>query len=264
LTSLLNHGKFEKSGFLSAMSKSTSILAGLCIVTLGFSGYEGYRVREAVEQLNAAREESAKQEKEAAAVQIQFRGLQTQVEILIAKTDNFSKFLDQINQLAGADHLGGSGTALVAQLEQATKPDNGPPPANEVKAERALTPLSPEELAQRIDVALQRTPETLTPVSTQDLTNMPSSYEWGSGSDRRMWRMIDQNTYYEVYPDGSYSVFPVLGRATVNDIPGVITTKDDGSLDVFIPDKGGRMVHLLRGASPGSQWSDYQDMHNVE
>jgi hypothetical protein len=246
------------------MSKSKPILVGLCVVALGFSAYEGYRAYVAESQLNSAKVASAQQEKQASAAEAQIHELEQQVKILKARTDGLGKFVDALNS-AAAGSPGGPANALAAQFEPATKPDDSPPiPANEVKAERLITPLSAEELAHRVDLAYQRTPETLTPVTAQDLPNMPSAYEWGSGSDRRMWRMADASTYLEVYPDGSYSVFPILGRATVNGTAGVITTKDDGSLDVFIPDKGGRPEHLIRFASPNAQWSDYQAMQNVE
>jgi hypothetical protein len=240
------------------MSQSKPILASLCIVALGFSGYEAYRVHEVELQLNSAKDESTQQEKKAVVVDARVRELQEQLERLNARTENLGKFLDQLSTVAAAGNQG-------AENQPATKPDNGPPvPANTVMATRLITPISADELQHRIELALERTPETLTPVTTADLSNMPTSYEWGDGNDRRMWRLVDAGTYEEVYSDGSYSVFPILGRATVNGSPGVITTKDDGTLDVFIPDKGGRMVHLLRGASPGSQWMDYQTMQNVE
>jgi hypothetical protein len=242
------------------MSNSKPILAIVCLLALGFSGYEAYRVRDAEQQLNVAKVDSAQQEKQASAQTTQIHELQLQLNVLKARTDGMGKFLNEPNQLAGTGNSGAN-----AGNAPATKPDDGPPlPANQVKAERLITPLSAEELAHRVDVALQRTPEALTPVTSQDLASMPSTYEWGAGDDRRMWRMVDSTMYYEVYPDGSYSQFPILGRATVNGMSGVITTKDDGSLDVFIPDKGGRMVHMLRGANPGDPWADYRAMVNVE
>jgi hypothetical protein len=247
------------------MSKSTPILVSLCIVALGFSGYEGYQARDMERQLSSARDASAKQEKRASAVDTQIRVLQEQLEMLKARTDSFGRFVNEVGSAVAASNQGQPANSISAETEPVTKPDDGAPvPASQVLAVRRITPLSDEELGRRIGIALQRTPETLTPVSSEDLANMPKAYEWGSGDDRRMWRLVDANTYEEVYPDGSYSVFPILGRAVVNDIPGVITTKDDGSLDVFIPDKGGRMVHLLRGASPGALWTDYRAMLNVD
>ncbi len=247
------------------MSKSTPILASLCLVALGLSGYEGYRARNVERQLGAARDASTKEEKKAAAVEAQIRALQLQLEILQARTDGLGRVVTGFGPGAGAGDQGARGEATSAEPAQpTTMPDGTPVPSSQVVAVRPLTPLSPEELGRRVGIALQRTPETLSPVTAQDLAGMPSSYEWGFGAERRMWRMTDSSTYEEVYPDGSYSVFPILGRAVVNDIPGVIATKDDGTLDVFIPDKGGRMVHLLRSAGLQASWGDYQVMQNVE
>ena len=128
-------------------------------------------------------------------------------------------------------------------------------------AGQLITPMSATDLTRVVDMARKRTVEVLSPIAPSDLARMPSSYEWGSGQSQRMWRRVSPTMWNEVYPDGRYSQFPVLGHATVNGTPGVIAAKDDGSFEVFIPDKGGRMVHQI---GSGGIWSDYMQMEKVQ
>lgn len=228
-------------------------------MALGFSGYEGYRAHEVERQLSSAREESTQQEKQATAEEAQVRELQTQLAALQTGTEGFGKADERPNPAAAAGNPDGPGNATGAKTDDGT-----PVPASQIMAERRITPLSDDELAQRVQDAYQRTPETLTAVTMTDMANMPNDFEWGSGADRRMWHMADAGTYDEVYPDGSYSVFTVLGHTTVNGVPGVIAAKDDGALDAFVPDTGGRMVLQLRAASPQGQWNDYRPMQNSQ
>jgi hypothetical protein len=241
------------------MSKSKPVLASLCIVALGFSGYEGYRAHNVERQLSSARDESTQRGKRAVADEAQIRELQTQLAALQIQTEGVGKVDETLNPAAAAGNSDGAVNTTGA------KPDDGTPvPASQIMADRRITPISADELAQRVQAALERTPETLTAVTLADEANMPNDFEWGSGADRRMWHMADSGTYDEVYPDGSYSVFTVLGHTTVNGVPGVIAAKDDGVLDAFVPDTGGRMVLQLRGTTPQAQWYDYRPMQNSQ
>ena len=235
------------------------LLASVCLAALMMAGYEYQRARELERQLSRARDEATQQENQLSALQGKIGQLQAQVQILQTRKDGAGQSAEKLNPGAAAVNPDGTANAT------GTRPDDGTPvPASQIAATRPLTPISAEELAQRVHDAYVRTPEALTAVTANDLANMPNDFEWGSGAGRRMWHMVDANTYDEVYPDGAYSVFTVLGHTTVNGVPGVITAKDDGLLDAFVPDKGGSTVFMIRGSTPQSQWVNYGGMQNVQ
>jgi len=121
-------------------------------------------------------------------------------------------------------------------------------------------------------------PETLTALTPYQLANyQPRYYEFGTGPGKRVWQRINRDTWHEMYPDGFVSVFKVLGHATAGDTQGTIVAKvgghsnrtgtaNDGTLQVFIPDKGSaRMHHLFRDTSQGAmQWYDLAEMQEVQ
>ena len=235
------------------------LLASVCVGALMMAGYEYQRAREAERQLSRASDEAAEQENRLSALQGKIGPLQAQVEILQMRKDSAGQSAEKVNLAGTADNPDGTASAAGA------KPDDGTlVPASQIAATRPLTPISAEELAQRVQEAYQRTPETLAAVSTADLANMPNDFEFGSGDGRRMWHMVDASTYDEVYPDGAYSVFTVLGHTTVNGVPGVIAAKDDGLLDAFVPDKGGSTQFMIRGSTPPAQWMNYSGMQNIQ
>lgn len=232
------------------------LLASVCVGALMMAGYEYQRVQEVERQLSRARYEAAQQENQLSSLQGKIGPLQAQVEILQMRKDGSGQSAEKVNPAGAADNPDGTAGA---------KPDDGNLiPASQIAATRRLTPISAEELAQRVQDAYQRTPETLAPVTMTDMANIPNDFEFGSGDGRRMWHMVDSSTYDEVYPDGAYSVFTVLGHTTVNGVPGVIAAKDDGLLDAFVPDKGGSTEFMIRGSTPQAQWVNYSGMQNIQ
>ncbi len=234
-------------------------------MALVFSGYAGYREYQLECQLSAARDDAAKQGKRTAAVEAQLRDLQKQWELSQAKLDRLDQFVDDFDRVVAAGNQGIPFTPTTAQAaKEVDSKDALPLPASQIQAERRITPASDEELAKRLEIAVQRNLDKITPVTQADFANIPYTFEWGTGATRRMWHIVNAGTYEEVYEDGSYSLFLVVGRAVVNDNPGIIVTKDDGTLDAFVPDKGGRMEFLLKGASPQATWGDFAAMQNVD
>jgi hypothetical protein len=262
-----------------------SILASVCAVGVVILGYDDYRLRHRESEASPAKDEAIKQERRVSVMTARNRELQAQLASAQTKADNLGKYIEQANQAAAAGYPGGLGNATYGYAGQGNaaatngaaggaawghaatgKRDDGTQvPASQVEAVRLITPLSADELAQRVQDAYQRTPEPLTAITQVDVKNMSDNFEWGSGDARRMWHMADANTYQEVYPDGSYSVFSILGHTTVNGVPGVIAAKDDGALDAFIPDKGGENAVLsIRGSGPQSQWMAYSPLQNSQ
>jgi hypothetical protein len=95
---------------------------------------------------------------------------------------------------------------------------------------------------------------------------------------KRTWLRIDNQHWVERwYPDGLESKFKILGRAKVQGNNGTVVVKiagdpqlalghNDGSFQVFIPDKGSKgMAVLLRQAGPTpSEWVKLADMEHVD
>jgi hypothetical protein len=83
---------------------------------------------------------------------------------------------------------------------------------------------------------------------------------------KRLWLRVDDKQFIERYPDGTESRFKILGHAKAYDMPGTVVvkidgdpektqTQNDGSFQVFIPDKGNEVMALLfRNA--GGEWSE--------
>lgn len=129
-----------------------------------------------------------------------------------------------------------------------------------------------------LDAIKEELPETISPLTTGQLaTKEPTSYEFGTGPGKRVWQRMDADTWHEVYPDGFFSVFKVLGHAKAGDTEGTVVAKvagdfshtgtpNDGTLQAFIPDKGSdHMHHLFRWTSGGDmQWHDLAEMRNVQ
>lgn len=129
-----------------------------------------------------------------------------------------------------------------------------------------------------LSILKQGLPETITPLTADQIANkLPLSYEFGSGKNKRVWQRMSADTWHEVYPDGFFSVFTVLGHSTVGGVEGTIVVKvggdiartgtlNNGSLQAFIPDKGGaNMRHWYRNAARGdTQWNLSGPMQNIE
>jgi hypothetical protein len=83
---------------------------------------------------------------------------------------------------------------------------------------------------------------------------------------RRLWLRVDDKSFIERYPDGTESRFRILGHAQAHDMPGTVVvkmagdpektlTQNDGSFQVFIPDKGNEVMALLFRHGDG-EWSE--------
>jgi hypothetical protein len=91
-------------------------------------------------------------------------------------------------------------------------------------------------------------------------------YDFEPMPGKRLWLRVDDKQFIERYPDGTESRFKILGHAKAYDMPGTVVvkidgdpektqTQNDGSFQVFIPDKGNEVMALLfRNA--GGEWSE--------
>lgn len=164
------------------------------------------------------------------------------------------------------------GSPRRAPVVSAVRPPLPPPPPP------VPDPTEPVLDARDLSILRQRLPETITPLTADQIANnLPRSYDFGSGQNQRIWQRIDADTWHEVYPDGFFSVFKVLGHSTVRGTEGTIVVKvagdfsrtgtfNDGSLQAFIPDKGSAdMRHWYRNAGRGdTEWHLSGPMHNIE
>ncbi|HWY86087.1 MAG TPA: hypothetical protein VNX28_05155 [Gemmataceae bacterium] len=93
---------------------------------------------------------------------------------------------------------------------------------------------------------------------------------------KRLWLRIDDKHFVERYPDGIESKFKIIGRATVDGVQGTALvkiagdaqatgTENDGSLQVFLPDRGSaKMEFRVRFVPAGDQWGNLGEMKKVE
>jgi hypothetical protein len=94
---------------------------------------------------------------------------------------------------------------------------------------------------------------------------------------KRYWLRISSTKWVERYPDGTETIFRVLGHGTVKDTLGTIVyqvngdssktqTEGAGGLLAFIPDKGSStMHHWYRNNDRGdTDWHDLGKMLSVE
>jgi beta-lactamase regulating signal transducer with metallopeptidase domain len=113
------------------------------------------------------------------------------------------------------------------------------------------------------------------PITADDLSKIPHSYQFGDGNRLRRWQRIDDQTWHEVYPDGFTSLFMVVGRTRVGQTEGTVVVKvagdagrtgtlNDGTLQAFIPDKGSAVTHHWFRFFPGDKWRDLAPMRDVQ
>ncbi|HEV7402887.1 MAG TPA: hypothetical protein VGO11_08180 [Chthoniobacteraceae bacterium] len=138
------------------------------------------------------------------------------------------------------------------------------------------------DLELDLNAIRERLPERIVPLTPEQLeTQVPHAYEFDYNfkpqRGSRVWKRIDADTWHEVYPDGTTSVFKVLGHATVGDTEGTIVVKisgnvrktrtpNDGGLQAFIPDLGSKLMHhWYRNTARGdTEWNDLAEMKNVK
>jgi hypothetical protein len=124
--------------------------------------------------------------------------------------------------------------------------------------------------------------DQVTPLTRQLLnTKVPNFYcfEYRAQPQpgKRYWLRISNTKWVERYPDGTETIFRVLGHGTVKDTLGTIVyqvtgdssktqTEGAGGLLAFIPDKGSSMMHhLYRNNDRGdTDWHDLGKMLSVE
>jgi hypothetical protein len=109
----------------------------------------------------------------------------------------------------------------------------------------------------------KKLPEGVTEITKEHLTTkVPNffyfDYQYEPSPGKRLWLRVDDKHFVERYPDGSDSRFEILGHAKARGMTGTIVVKNEGDLDktatpndgsfqVFIPDKGNEeMVILFR------------------
>ncbi|MBU6399170.1 MAG: ankyrin repeat domain-containing protein [Verrucomicrobia bacterium] len=167
----------------------------------------------------------------------------------------------------------GTGTA-VAERGRGRRPQRSIPGARLARGPQLGTP---EDGQFDLAVLRRRLPETITLLTASERDRRePRSYEFPRPNGIHVWKRIDADTWHEVFPDGAFSVFKVLGHAKVGETEGTIIVKvagdfavtgtpNDGNLQAFIPDKGSaRMHHWYRNISQGDmRWHDFAEMQNI-
>lgn len=96
-------------------------------------------------------------------------------------------------------------------------------------------------------------------------------YPYVPSPGKRFWLQIDKNTWVEAYANGSETRFRVIGRDLVKTTKGTLLLKiegnpkltlvpDNGTFQVFVPDKGSRLTDaLFRNLIKGG-WQDWQTL----
>lgn len=95
---------------------------------------------------------------------------------------------------------------------------------------------------------------------------------------KRIWVRVDESTWVELYPNGTQSRYRFRERAVVGGMSGTVVRKfagdpnetwtpNDGSFEVFIPDRGNpRLILGFRHFQDG-QWQEWQPLaliHPIE
>ena len=113
--------------------------------------------------------------------------------------------------------------------------------------------------------------ERYEPVTAKELaTKVPNfffvDYQFEPEPGKRLWLRVNESTWIERYPSGKETKFELLGRATVDQIEGVVVERaEDQGLHAFIPDKGGEPMELkFREVGQEGEWSLLGEMKKVE
>ncbi len=120
----------------------------------------------------------------------------------------------------------------------------------------------------------EKLPDGVAPITKEHLVaKVPNffyfDYPFDPKPGKRIWLRVDNKHFLERYPDGTDSIFKILGHTKAKDMSGTIAakiegnaevtgTENDGSFQVFIPDKGNEsMVFLIRNTNGGNtEWSN--------
>jgi RNA polymerase sigma factor (sigma-70 family) len=98
--------------------------------------------------------------------------------------------------------------------------------------------------------------EPLRDATWQELTTVVPHFFTVAYPKKNLWLRVDDHHWVERYPDGTESGYEVLGRTKARGRPGVVISKvsgdpkktgneNDGSFQVFIPDKGAAGLDVL-------------------
>jgi hypothetical protein len=126
----------------------------------------------------------------------------------------------------------------------------------------------------------EKLPPGVTPITKEHLVSkVPNFFYFDFGGEpqpgKRYWLRVDHKHFVERYPDGLESHFKILGRATAGGVTGTVVAKvsgdaektgveNDGSFQVFIPDRGGESPHLQCRMGGAGDWNDLGEMKKVE
>jgi hypothetical protein len=134
-------------------------------------------------------------------------------------------------------------------------------------------------LALASSPALSQDKEKLAEVTKKDLTSkIPNFFYFemeGDQDSKRLWLRIDNKHFIERYPSGAESKFKVRGRTKVDGIQGTVLAKiagdeqeagtpNDGSFQVFVPDRGSAKMEFRFRAGPDGDWNALAEMKKVE
>jgi hypothetical protein len=116
----------------------------------------------------------------------------------------------------------------------------------------------------------------LAEVTKNDLNSkVPNFFSFGSDDGKRVWLRVDSKHFVERYPSGVESKFKMLGRTKLDGVQGTVLAKvggdeqeagtpNDGSFQVFIPDRGNAKMEFRYRSNPDAEWTAYMELKNVE
>ncbi len=118
--------------------------------------------------------------------------------------------------------------------------------------------------------------QKITEPTKDDLNSkVPNFFSFGSDDGKRVWLRVDSKHFVERYPSGAESKFKIRGRTKVDGVQGTVVgkvggdeqeagTSNDGSFQVFIPDRGSSKMDLRFRGSPDAEWATFAEMKNVD
>ena len=134
----------------------------------------------------------------------------------------------------------------------------------------------PSTFAQEGKKEEKKLPKGVAEMTKEHLqTKVPNFFCFGEDDGKRYWLRVDDKHFIERYPNGTEARFKILGTATVNEKKGTIAvkiagdkektgTENDGTFQVFIPDKGEKEMIFLFRKGEDAEWGDVSEMEHVE
>jgi hypothetical protein len=135
--------------------------------------------------------------------------------------------------------------------------------------------LVPFAIAQD-DKQEKKLPKGVTEMTKEHLlSKVPNFFCFGEDDGKRYWLRVDDKHFIERYPDGFESKFRILGTATVKEKKGIIAakiagdmektgTENDGSFQVFIPNKGQKEMRSMYRSGEDGEWGELAELSSVE